>query len=86
MRSLPDKLRTRISDAEQISIKGLLSESVLARDEISYNVLAGDGSDRLFLRAAGEKDSLIVILPDSIRKPGCCFVKISVMWCCIGRW
>ena len=65
MRSLPDKLRTKISDAEQLSIEGLLGESVLSQEEISFSVLAGDGSDRLFVRAAGDSDSLIFVLPGS---------------------
>jgi aminoglycoside/choline kinase family phosphotransferase len=53
-----------MSGPEQLAVKSLLSESGLAQEDVSFDILAGDGSDRFFLRAVGDKSSLIVVLPD----------------------
>jgi aminoglycoside/choline kinase family phosphotransferase len=82
MRSLSDKLPDRISAVEQFSIEKLLSDSPLGPEKMSFTVLAGDGSERNFLRVTGDSGSMIVVLPDSSADHG--LAEANSAWL-IGR-
>ena len=58
-----DKLLSKITGAEHQSIAELLKDAGLNPVSANITVLAGDGSDRRFLRVAAEERSMVVVLP-----------------------